>query len=66
MGFEANATFLGDCREGKKLDAYAAMDIRQSLLGNAMHGGVVAVLLSDYSSKFLVPRAPFTPSLLAF
>ena len=43
-----------------------ARDIRQSLLGNAMHVGVVAILLSDYSNKCLVSRAPFTPSQLAF
>ena len=66
MGFKANATFLGGCRERKNLDAETARDIRQSLLGNAMHVGVVAILLSDYSNKFLVSRAPFTPSQLAF
>ena len=56
MVFQANATCLSGGGAGKKQDADASKDIRQSLLDDAMHVGVVAVL----------PSAPLTLSQLAF
>ena len=66
VGFKANATFLGDCRERDRMSAEAARGVRQSLPGNAMHAGVVAALPSDCPNKFLIPRALFAPSQRAF